>query len=93
MYFQNAKYQHITDLKFLYFYNKDEFEKAKELVKMASDWDTEQDISHEVNDIYISTFMKSTLYLSYDGGYTLITPKKLKLLVQEMENIDTSKFL
>lgn len=93
MYFQNAEYQHITDLKFIYFYKKDEFEKAKELFKIASEWDTKQDISHTVNDIYISTFMKKTLYLSYDGGHTLITPKKLKLLVQEMENIDISKFL
>jgi len=84
--FQNAKYQHITDIGGIGTSSKEQMKEFAEVLKEYSG--KENGISMEyqtkIGLIYIYDFSKNVYIQSRDGKYTMMTKKKASAIADEM---------
>lgn len=93
LYFQNAKYTSITDLKFIHFYKKEDLEAfTSDLNKIYAEMNDKVDISFDRDNYNLSLHdFSPNLYINTVkgvAGYNVLGKKLVKNLIDSLARVD-----
>ena len=89
MHFQNAEYQHITDIASITFYNEEEKDKfISELTEVLTFMDTNRGTAISLGNFRVSSSFPNSMFVYGRGGYTMISKGKAKKLIAFLESVE-----
>ena len=86
VYFQNLKYQYVSDLKFIWFYSQENVDNlADDLEKMLTN--VPEGAEARLGNFVTYDFAPKVIYINAEGGYNRISRKKAKELLIALRNL------